>query len=77
MCSSSSLIHCFVFLKWPGKMGAGGGGVIVFSIFHYSVSTERGGGGGGGLGWKMRCFVEGLFGSLRKLSLNDSLISLY
>ena len=38
MCGSSSLIHCFVFLKWPGQ----GGGVIVFSIFHYSVSTERG-----------------------------------
>ena len=43
MCSSSSLIHCFVFLKQPGQMVAGGGGgVIVFSIFHHSVSTDRG-----------------------------------
>ena len=42
MCSSSSLIHCFVVLKWPGQMGGGGGVVIVFSIFHYSVYTERG-----------------------------------
>ena len=38
MCGSSSLIHSFVSLKWPG----GGGVVIVFSIFHYLVSTKRG-----------------------------------
>ena len=38
MCRSSSLIHSFVF----SEMAWADGGVIVFLIFHYSVSTERG-----------------------------------
>ena len=29
------------FLKWAGQIG-GGGGVIAFLIYHYTVSNERG-----------------------------------
>ena len=39
MCGSSSLIHCFVFLKWPRQMG---GGYSFLDTSLYSVSTERG-----------------------------------
>ena len=61
MCGSSSLIHSFVFLKWPMQVGGGGGGhsfldTSLFSIYQYLL---RGG------GWKMRRIVVGMFGSLR------------
>ena len=55
-------------MGWADR--GGGGGVIGFLIFHFSVSTEK--------GWlEDEAGCSGIVGSLRKQSLNGSLISLY